>query len=145
MLNSRLKHITDCKRVSAHKVYSLYSTATQHFRVGSCVGLDPQCQNLALGISTCWYLKTRKFALPLTPNLKFALTRSPNTNASQWNIGCVGDPTQSFRVGQVDFMLVIPFFFALGTQRESFSQWKMGFYVIQGKEIYKHRNKHQTV
>ena len=44
------------------------------------LGNTPQHQNFELGIPTCWYLKTLKFALPLTPN--------PNT--SQWNIGGVG-------------------------------------------------------
>ena len=49
------------------------------FALGPCIGLDPQCHNLTLGIPTCWYLKTLIFALPPTPNLKFALpqTRTP--------------------------------------------------------------------
>ena len=50
------------------------------FTLGTGVGLDPQHHNFALPIPTCWYLKTRKFALPPTPN----------PNASQWNIGCIG-------------------------------------------------------
>ena len=40
----------------------------------------------------------------------------------QWNIGGGGSPMQHFRVGHVHFMLFIPFFSALGTQRECFSQ-----------------------
>ena len=36
-----------------------------------------------LGIPTCWYLKTRKFALP----------PMRNPNASQWNITYVGSQT----------------------------------------------------
>ena len=61
-------------------------------RVGSW-RWHPQRHNIALGIPTCWYLKTRKHptpnlkcALPPTPNLKCALPPSPNPDASQWNI-----------------------------------------------------------
>ena len=43
-------------------------------------------QKFALAIPTCWYLKTLKFALPPT--------QIPNE--SQWNIGCIGSPTQNF-------------------------------------------------
>ena len=59
--------------------------------------LRPPTQNFALGIPTCWYLKTLKFELPpmWTPN------------ASQWNIGCVGNPTRNFHIGYVDFMLFL--------------------------------------
>ena len=34
---------------------------------------EPQRHNFALGIPTCWCLKTRKFALPPTQKLKLAL------------------------------------------------------------------------
>ena len=48
-----------------------------------------------------------KFALPPTQNLKFALPQTPNPNASQWNIGCDGSPTQNFRVGRVHFFFFL--------------------------------------
>ena len=62
---------------------------------GPGVGLDPQRHNFGLGISTCWYLKTRKHP---TPNLKFALPYAKpkrksveyrlrwvlNANSSRW-------------------------------------------------------------
>ena len=51
----------------------------------------------------CWYLKTLKLALPPTRNLKFAFHPTRHPNASQWNIGCVGSPTQNFGVGHVHF------------------------------------------
>ena len=70
--------------------------------LGPRVGLDPQCDDFALSVPTCWYLKTLKFALP--PTL--------NANASQWNIGCVGSLTQSFCVAH--FMLFILGFFCVG-------------------------------
>ena len=38
---------------------------------------------------------------------------------------------QYFRVGHVHFMLFIPFFSVLGTRRECFSQWNMGFIVLR--------------
>ena len=46
-------------------------------------------ESFALGIPTCWYLKTLNFALPPM--------QTPNTN--RWNIGHVGSPTQNSRVG----------------------------------------------
>ena len=87
----------------------------QHFRVGALHWTRPQHNNFALGIPTCWYLKTRKFALPLTPNLKFAFPPRPNPNASQWNIGCVGFQTQISHVGHVHFIFCVLISFALGT------------------------------
>ena len=63
------------------------------------VGLDPQRHNFMLGVPTCWYLKTLKFALPPTPT----------PNASRWKIGGVGSPTQNSCVGHVDFMLFVHF------------------------------------
>ena len=80
------------------------------------VGLDPKRHYFALGIPTCWYLQTRNFALPPTQNLKFAFPPTRNPKVSQWNIGCIGCPTQGSCIGHVDFMLFIPSFFASGTQ-----------------------------
>ena len=71
------------------------------FALGPGFGLDPQHHNFALPIPTCWYLEMLKFALPSTQMLKFALPQTPTPNASQWNIGCVGSPTQNFSVGHV--------------------------------------------
>ena len=76
---------------------SLYSTATT-------IGLDTQRHNFGLPTPTCWYLKALKFAFSPTPNLKFVLPPTRTPNASQWNIGCVGSPTQNFRVGNVHFI-----------------------------------------
>ena len=39
-----------------------------------------------------------------------------NPNASQWNIGSVGSPTQNFRIGHVHFMFFVLISFALVTQ-----------------------------
>ena len=50
---------------------------------GAGVGQHPRRQNFALGIPTCWYLKTLEFALPPTRNLKFAFHRSFSTLALQ--------------------------------------------------------------
>ena len=57
-----------------------------------------------------------KNALPPTPNLKFAFHPTQNPNASQWNIGCVGDQTQISRVGHVHFIFFVLISFALGSQ-----------------------------
>ena len=88
------------------------------FALSPGIGLDPQLHNFALGIPTCWYLKTLKFALPPTGSVKFA---TQNPKASQWNIGCV-----RFHIGCVHFMLFVLISFALVTQRELSLQWNMG-------------------
>ena len=77
------------------------------FALGPGVGLDPQRHTFALGIPTCWYLKTLKFAFLPTPNLKIALPPTPTPNASQWYIGCIGSPTQISRVGHVHFFFFL--------------------------------------
>ena len=96
---------------------SLYSTATQnhlHWVLTQfCVGYT--------NIPTCWYLF---FSMP---NLKIASPPTATPNASQWNIGCVGSPTQNFCIGHVHFMLFVLISFALVTQREPSLQWNMDF------------------
>ena len=72
------------------------------WRRGLALGNTPRRQNVALGIPTCWYLKTLKFALAPTPNLKFALPSTPTPDDSQSNIGGVG----SSGFGHVNFMYI---------------------------------------
>ena len=87
------------------------------FAVGPRIGLDPQRHNFMLGIPTCWYLKTIKFALSPTPNLKFVLPLTRTPNANQWNIGCVGSP-------------------CIGSQRQRKCQRKCGFQWNMGLMVY---------
>ena len=80
-----------------------------HAKIRVCVA-----QNFMLGIPTCWYLKTLKFALAPTRILKFALPRTRNPKTSQWN------PQRKFFAGlyagftcysfaqSILFMLTIP-------------------------------------
>ena len=105
------------------KKLSLYSTAMQNFsRWGFALDIPPT-RNFALGIPTCWYLETLKFALSPNANAKICVT----PNASQWNIGCVGSPGVGACIGHVHFMLFVSISFALGSQRERSFQWNMGF------------------
>ena len=99
------------------------------FALGPGIGLDTQRLNFALPIPTCWYLKMLKFALPPTPTVKFALSPMRNPNASQWNIGCVGSPTQHFCFGHVDFMLFIPGFFHVGYPTQTLFSVEYGLKV----------------
>ena len=48
-----------------------------------------------------------KFALPLTPNLKFVLPPMPTPDASQWNIGGVGPSGVGAGVGHVHFIFFV--------------------------------------
>ena len=54
-------------------VKPIFHCDAKPFALDPGIGLDPQRHNFALGIPTCWYLKTLKFALPPTQNIKFAL------------------------------------------------------------------------
>ena len=102
-----LKYLNQCM-----VALSLYSTATQNYwRRGLAL-------NQHVGIF--WRYLTLKFALPLTPNLKFALPSKPTPDVSPWNIGGVG----SSGVGHVYFMyiscifhVVCASFYALATQK----------------------------
>ena len=50
--------------VLTHK--PIFHCNAKPFALGPRVGLDPQRHNFALGIPTCWYLKTLKFAWGLS-------------------------------------------------------------------------------
>ena len=100
------------------------------FALGPRIGLDPQHHNFALGIPTCWFLKTLKFALPPMRMLKCALPSRPTPNASRWNIGGVGSPMQNSRIGHVDFMLFMSLSLALASQHEPNFQWNMGLTIM---------------
>ena len=104
--------------------------ANANFRVG---GLT-QRENLRWPYQ---HVKTLKFALPPTQYIKFALPGTENPNASQWNIGCVGSPTQNFRVGHVHFMLFVLISFGMGNQCKPSLQWNMGFTVLVPLAIHR--------
>ena len=70
------------------------------------------------------------------PNLKFVLPLTPTPNASQWNIGCIGSPTQDFRVGNVHLIFLVLISFAFGSQRKPSFQWNMGFTFRQCGSLY---------
>ena len=89
--------------LSQIKVKPMFHCDAKPLALGPGIGLDPQRHNFALGIPTRWYLKTRKFALPPTPNLKFEFLPTQNPNASQWNIGCIGSSGVGACVGHVHF------------------------------------------
>ena len=95
---------------------SLYSMGCKNMRILSLRWLSPPMRNLVLGIPTCWYLKTLKFALPPTQILKFALPPTRNPNTSQLNIGCFGSQTQSFRIGHVHIIFLGVEFICVGSR-----------------------------
>ena len=100
------------KAVEKSKAY--ISLQHKTIRVGSWHWLRPPTPKFCVGDTNIRYLKTLKFALPQMGNIKFALPPTQNPNASQWNIGCVGSPTQNFRIGHVYFKLFVLISFALG-------------------------------
>ena len=116
---------------------SLYSTRTQNPSHWDSHWGIVQTRNFALGIQTCWYLKTLKFALPPTRILTFALPPTRNPNASQLNIGCVGSQTQISRDGHVRFMFFVSISFAFGNQRKPSFWWNMGYKLYLCFLVYK--------
>ena len=118
---------------SASSLGLLYSTATQnHLHWVLALAQTPNATILRWVIPTCWYLKTLKLTLPPTQNIKLTLPPTQNLNTSQWNIACVGSPTQNFRIGHVHFMLFVLISFTFVTQCEPSLQWDMGFRVFLG-------------
>ena len=118
-------------------VLSLYSTAMQNYwRWGFALG---QLPNAKIRVGDTNMLVSKNAFTP-TRTLKFALPPTQNPNASQWNIGCVGSPTQNSCIGHVDFMLFIPFF----------SRWvPNGNAVLSGiwaleQSLHDHGQRHQN-
>ena len=58
--------------------------------------------------------------------LNLCLPPTPNPDASQWNIGCVGSLALGLCVGHVHFIFFVLISFALGSQRKCSFQWNMG-------------------
>ena len=71
---------------------------------------QPHNAKIRIGNTNMLVSKNTKICVTPNANAKICVTPTRNLNASQWNIGCVGCPTQNSRVGHVDFMLFIPFF-----------------------------------
>ena len=82
---------------------SLYSTAMQNtWRWWLALANAPDIRILNWGYQHVGILEP-------TQTLKFALAPTPTPNASQWNIGGVGYPTQNLRVGHAHFMFLCRF------------------------------------
>ena len=72
-------------------------------------------------------ISQRKGSFQWNMAFKFVLPPTQTPQASQWNRGCLGSPTQNFRIGYVHFMLFVLISFTLITQREPSLQLNMGF------------------
>ena len=88
-------------------------------RIGSWRWLGPLTPQFCITYTNMLVSKNAKKNLhfPLVRMVKFVLPPTPNPKTSQWNIGCVGSPMQSFvRVGHVHFIFLVSISFALGSQ-----------------------------
>ena len=76
----------------------LYSTATQKHLRGYSHWLSPPTRNFALGIQTCWYLKTLKFALHPTRNMKICVAPNakPQHEPMEYRLRCVPNAKLSY-------------------------------------------------
>ena len=77
------------------KVLSLYSTATQNSGVGGIAQRQPPTPEFCVGDTNMLVSWSQRKPFNSSPN------------ASQWNIGCVGSPTQKSCVGYVHFMFLV--------------------------------------
>ena len=86
-----------------HTIKPIFHCDTKYLALGGGVGQFPLTPELF-----CWRYQHVGIFEP-TQNVKFASAPTQNPNASQWNIGCIGCPTQNFHVGHVHFMLLCQF------------------------------------
>ena len=91
---------------------SLYSTATQNYwpTLIFAFGGSP---NAKICVGNTNMLVSKNTKICRTPNTKHKICVSPNAN--QWNIGCIGSPTQNIYIGQVHFIFVDVDFFQVGS------------------------------
>ena len=107
------------------------------FVLGPCVGLEPQRQNFALGIPTCWYLKTRKFVLPRTPNLKFGLPPTPNPKRKSVEYRLRWLQNTNFSRWPCTFLFCLCRFHSLWVPFFS-EMWNLLLYWVSVLDIYRH-------
>ena len=86
-------------------------------------GLDNA--KFCVGYTNMLVSKTLKFALPPKRNIKFVLLPMQNPNASQWNIGCVGSPTNVLAMYISCYLFSFQFAveYGLKSQIMNFDEW----------------------
>ena len=97
---------------------SLYSTATQNFRVGALRWSRLPTPEFHVGDTNILVSKNTKICVTTGAKPEICV----NPNASQWNVGGVGSPMQNFRIGHVH-LFCVSISFALGPV----FQWNVGF------------------
>ena len=119
-----------------HLLKPIFRCDTKQLASRPCIGLHPQTQRFCVTYTNiCWFLKTLKFALPQTRNIKFAFVPTQTLNANQWNIGCFGSPTNNVCVGHVHFMFFVLISFAFGGQRKPSGIWALIIKYISVPQI----------
>ena len=91
------------------RIKPIFHCEAKLLALGPRVGLEPQHDNFALPIPTCWYPKCQRKAL--------GIQCEPVEYTSRWAISCW------LRVGHVDFMLFVSYLFALDSQPVSSRIW----------------------
>ena len=66
------------------RVKPIFLCEAKPFTLGTSVGLDPERQNFALPIPTCWYLKSKNICV--TPNAKHKICVTPNANPQRKSV-----------------------------------------------------------
>ena len=89
-------------------------------RKNICVGLlhlaISPTREFFVGETSMLVSKNAKICVSPNANSKICVTPTQTTNASQWNIVCVGSPGVGSRVGHVHFIFFVFISFALGSQ-----------------------------
>ena len=105
--------------VVSNTVKPIFHCNAKYLASGVGVGLCPDARILR------WRYQYAGILEP-TQSFKFALPPTPNPDASQWNIGCVGSLALGLCVGHVHFIFFVLISFALGSRRKHSFQWNMG-------------------
>ena len=145
-------------RPKCETILSIYSTAMQNSRVGAPRWSRPPMREFRVGDTNMLVSNNAKICVTPNANAKICMSLTPTPNASRWNIGGVGTPTQGAGVGHVHFMffcvdftnplgkqgpqckilvLAIPsFFLSISFPLGPVFQWNMGFRKKVYKSIY---------
>ena len=95
-LDPNLRVVKSLKGTTQASLKPIFHQNAKYLASGAGVGQCPRCQNFALGIPTCWYLKCEN--LCQTPNAKPRICVSPDAKPRRQSVEyrCSGYPTQNF-------------------------------------------------
>ena len=117
---------------------ALFQALFKEPALGPGVGVGPQHHNFVLEMPSV--SKNAEICISPNGNIKFALPPTQNPNASQWKIGCVGSPTQSFHIGHVHFRVVCAHYICVGYLKRTQFAVEYGLLSFRGEGLIQNEN-----